>query len=117
MKIVTQLLILLSISLLGELIKTAVPLPIPSSIYGLVILFTLLCTGIIKVSHIKETADFLIRIMPLLIVPAGVGLMKSWNVLRPVIGKVFIITIISTLFVFAVSGTITQAIIRRRDRR
>ena len=39
MKYVKQFLIILAISLIGELLKYVLPLPIPASIYGMVILF------------------------------------------------------------------------------
>ena len=37
MKYVKQFLIILAISLIGELLKYVLPLPIPASIYGMVI--------------------------------------------------------------------------------
>ena len=45
MKYLKQLLIILGISFLGELLKYFLPLPIPASIYGMVILFALLSTS------------------------------------------------------------------------
>ena len=45
MKYLKQFLIILSISLVGELLKYLLPLPIPASIYGMVILFVALLTG------------------------------------------------------------------------
>ena len=83
MKYVRQLLIILFISFLGEVCKYLLPFPIPASIYGLLLLFTALMTGILKLSSIKETAGFLIEIMPLMFIPAGVGILESWGILQP----------------------------------
>ena len=47
------------------------PLPVPASVYGLVLMLAALMTGIIKVGQVEETADFLIEIMPVMFVPAG----------------------------------------------
>ena len=78
MKYLRQFMIILLVSFVGELLKYAIPLPVPASIYGLVILFILLETGVLKLEAVKDTAIFLIEIMPLMFIPAGVGLMESW---------------------------------------
>ena len=78
MKYVRQLLIILFVSFFGELLKYIIPLSIPASIYGMVLLFLALELKILKVSDIKETSNFLIEIMPLMFVP-GVGLLDSWG--------------------------------------
>ena len=59
-----------------------IPLPVPASIYGLILLLIALMTGIVKLHHIKETGQFLIDIMPIMFIPAGVGLITSWGVLK-----------------------------------
>ena len=55
MKYIKQFLIILAISFVGELLKHFLPLPIPASIYGMVLLFTGLKTGLIKLEAVKET--------------------------------------------------------------
>ena len=57
--------------------KYFIPLAIPGSIYGLILMFVLLLTRAIKVEHVKETGEFLIEIMPLMFIPAGAGLITS----------------------------------------
>lgn len=79
MKYVKQFLIIIGISLAGEILKYILPLPIPASIYGMAILFIALLAGIIKLKDVRETGKFLIEIMPLMFIPAGVGLMSSWG--------------------------------------
>ena len=74
MKYILQFEIIIAISLIGELLNRIIPLPIPASIYGMVILFTALCTGLIKLSAVRETGKFLIYIMPMMFIPATVGL-------------------------------------------
>ena len=104
MKYVRQLLIILFVSFFGELLKYIIPLSIPASIYGMVLLFLALELKILKVSDIKETSNFLIEIMPLMFVPAGVGLLDSWGALQPIWIQVI---------VMGVSGSITQFVIRK----
>lgn len=95
MKYVKQFLIILLISFIGEGLNYAIPAPIPASIYAMVILFVCLCTKIIRLDDVKDTGMFLIEIMPLMFIPAGVGLMKSWGVLKPLIVPVLVITVVS----------------------
>ncbi len=117
MKFLRQFMIILAISFIGEVLKYIVPLPIPASIYGLVILFIALETGIMKLSAVKDTAKFLIEIMPLMFIPAGVGLLESWGVLQPVLLPVAVITVVSTIIVMGVSGVVTQAVIRKEKKK
>ncbi len=113
MKYVRQLLIILFISFLGEVCKYLLPFPIPASIYGLLLLFTALMTGILKLSSIKETAGFLIEIMPLMFIPAGAGLIDAWDALRPICVQIVVIMVVSTIVVMIVSGHVTQFVMRR----
>lgn len=112
MKYIKQFGIILTISFLGEVCNHLLPLPIPASIYGLVILFTGLLFGWIKLDSIKETGKFLIEIMPLMFIPAAVGLLESWGVLKPICIPVIGITLVTTIIVMAVTGRVTQFVIR-----
>lgn len=117
MKYVKQFLIILLISFIGEGLNYAIPAPIPASIYAMVILFVCLCKKIIKLDDVKDTGMFLIEIMPLMFIPAGVGLMKSWGVLKPLIVPVLVITVVSLVAVMGVSGRVSQRIIANEDKK
>ncbi len=112
MKYLRQFLIILAVSLIGEILKAVLPLPIPASIYGMVLMFILLLTGVIKLGQVRETGRFLIEIMPVMFIPAGVGLMSSWNVLQPVLLPVSVITVITIFTVMGATGLISQTIIK-----
>ncbi len=60
MKYLRQFGIILAVTCVGEIMKYFIPLPIPGSIYGLILMFVLLLTKVIKVEHVKETGEFLI---------------------------------------------------------
>lgn len=98
-----------------ELVKYVLPLPIPASIYGMVILFVGLMTGHIKLSSVKEAGKFLIEIMPVMFIPAGVGLMVSWNVLKPLLIPVGIITFVSFVAVAVATGKTAQWMIKKDE--
>ena len=112
MKYIREFGIIIVISLIGELLNYLIPLPIPSSIYGLVIMFLCLHFKIVKVADVKKTAVFLIEIMPLMFSPAAVGIIESWDIIKPNVIAYAIITIVSTVLVMAVAGRVTQWVIR-----
>ena len=116
MKYMKQFCLIMFISFLGEVLHHYLPLPIPSSIYGLVILFVGLMTGVVKLSHVEETGRFLIEIMPLMFIPAAVGLLESWGILAPIWIPIIGITLITTVIVMIVSGKVTQFVIRLEKR-
>lgn len=111
MKYVKQFGIILTITCIGEIIKTFVPLPIPGSIYGLILLFVLLMTGGLKLEQVKDAGKFLIEIMALMFIPAGVGLLNSWEQLSSMLIPVLVIVISSTFFVMIVTGKATDLLI------
>ena len=88
------------------------PLPVPASIYGIILMFTCLKLGFFPLSEIEETGRFLIEIMPLMFIPAAVGLLEAWDIIRSVWILYLVVTIFSTIFVMAVSGMTTQYMIR-----
>ena len=112
MKFLIQFLIIIAFSFAGELLHFCLPLPIPASIYGIVLLFLALELKLVKVRDIRETSSFLIAIMPVMFIPAAVGLMDSWHAIAGMWLKYIIVTVVSTFVVMAVSGWLTQAIIR-----
>ena len=117
MKYLKQFGIILFVSLLGELLRMLIPLPIPASVYGLVLMLILLMTGIIKLQQIKEVSAFLIEIMPVMFIPAGVGLLESCPSLRPVWIPVVFISVATTIIVMAVTGRVAQRIIGKEEKK
>lgn len=112
MKYIKQFCIILLIAFIGEILNYLIPLPIPASIYGIVILFLCLELKIIKLSAVKDTGAFLVEIMPVMFVPAAVGLLDSWEILRPSWFAYIAITVITTVVVMGVSGKVTQLLLK-----
>lgn len=113
MKYLKQFGIILGLSLLGELLNYLIPLPVPASIYGLALMFLCLHFKVIKLGDVKETAVFLIEIMPLMFIPAATGLMTSWGIIRAKLFAYLAIAVITTVLVMVVSGRVTQFFLRR----
>ncbi len=116
MKYIRQMLIILSVTCVAEFLKFFIPLPIPSSIYGLVLMFLLLVSGVVKLPQVKETAEFLIEIMTIMFIPATVGLMENWGVLEPILLPLVVIIPVTTVVVMGVTGRTAQRILRREGR-
>ena len=114
-KYLRQFGIILAVTCVGEIIKYFIPLPIPGSIYGLILMFVLLLAKVIKVEHVKETGEFLIEIMPLMFIPAGVGLITSWSQLQPFLVPLLVITVVSTFVVMIVTGKVTDFLISKKE--
>ena len=100
MKILRQFFIIIFISFIGELLKRILPLPVPASIYGLVI-----------VSY------FLIEIMPIMFLPAAVGLIGSWSTLKPIFIPIIVTTLLSTILVMGISAKVTEIVILFKEKR
>ena len=103
-KYLRQFGIILAVTCAGEIMKYFIPLPIPGSIYGLILMFVLLLLRVIKVEHVKETGEFLIEIMPLI---------TSWEQLQSFMVPLLVITVVSTFVVMIVTGKVTDFLISR----
>ena len=110
MKLLYQFGVIMFVTFLGEVLYKLLPLPIPASIYGLLLMMLGLCTKVIKLSQVKIAADFLIEIMPPMFIPAAVGLLVTWADLKPILIPVVIITFVTTVIVMAVTGRTAQAV-------
>lgn len=117
MKYLKQFGIILAISFLGEILKALIPLSVPANIYGLVLMLLALMTKVVKLSDVKETAYFLVEIMTVMFIPAGVGLMAAWDSLKGILIPILVITPVTTVIVMAATGRITQAVIRFEKKR
>ena len=117
MKLLYQFGVIITISFLGEVLHAVLPLPIPASIYGLVLMLLVLCTGLVKLEKVKEAGNFLLDVMPPMFIPAGVGLLTAWEELRPILIPMIVIILLTTVIVMAVTGRISQSVIRREKKR
>lgn len=69
---INELMIILFFSFLGEILNFLIPLPIPASIYGMLLLFISLLTKFIKLEKVEKVAEFFLSIMLIFFVPAFV---------------------------------------------
>ena len=107
---------ILAFCFLGEILHAVLPLPIPASIYGLILLLLALRLKVVQLEDVKEVGLFLTGIFPLLFVPAAAGVMELWaemgNMLLPILLAIFPVTVL----VLITSGHTTQAVVRRKQK-
>lgn len=116
MKFIKESAIIFGITLAGEILNAALPLPIPTGVYGLFLLLILLCTGIVKLQDVETAGGFLLDIMPILFVPATVGLMENYVELRAILVPIVVISVVSMLVVMIVTGKVAELIMRKDHR-
>ncbi len=117
MKYLFQTGIIFAVTLIGEIMAHLIPLPIPGSIYGLVLLFVLLLTSILKLKHVEAAGSFFLTILPFLFISNCVSLMDSFVLFGDKIVAIVILTIVSTLVVMVVTGGVAQLFINGRSRK
>lgn len=112
MKYVKQFMIIIGISFLGDILHSLLPFPVPASIYGLLLLFMLLITGLLKLEQIEGAAEFFLAIMPLLFLSPSVSLITVMDQVMgafvPIVGTIVLSTIVTTV----ITGVVTQWVIR-----
>lgn len=108
MKIFREFLIILVLYFIGELISKTLNIPIPGNIIAMILLFLSLCTGVIKVEKVENISTFFLDHLAFFFIPAGVGLMNSFDSIKSSAIQILIICIVTTIIVMAVTGIIVQ---------
>lgn len=112
MKYIKELMIIFLFSFIGDILNHIISLPIPASIYGMILLFIALVTKVIKLDQIESTAEFLLSIMLIFFVPASVGIMDTFFSYKSSMLPIIIIVIVSTISVMITTGLVSQFIIK-----
>ena len=113
MKYLSQFLIILGFTFLGEALQRIVPLPIPASVWGLGLLFGALCLKLIRVDQVKEAGGFLTSILPILFVAPAVGIVEHWSLIRDQFLPIALLLIASTALTFGIAGKVTGFLLKK----
>ncbi len=82
MNIVPSLIVLLACQLAGTAAQQAFALPVPGAVIGMLLLFAGLIARRKASEDLQRTSLTLLRYLPLLFVPAGVGVMQQFGLLE-----------------------------------
>ena len=101
--------------LAGEVLAVVLPLPIPASVYGLLLMVAALKTGVLKLDQVRETGLFLTGIFPLLFVPAAAGVVELGSQLMDLLLPAVLAIVPITALVMAVTGMVAQKCAGRKE--
>ena len=107
-KYIFQFARILAFCFLGEVLHAVLPLPVPASVYGLVLLLAALNFGFVKLDDVKEVGIYLTGIFPLLFVPAAAGVMELGSQLMNLLLPAVLAIVPITALVMAVTGMVAQ---------
>ena len=107
---------ILAFCFLGEVLHAVLPLPVPASVYGLVLLLAALNFGLVKLDQVKEVGSYLTGIFPLLFVPAAAGVMELWAEMGDMLLPIVIAILPVTVLVMVLAGRTTQALTSRKKK-
>ncbi|MBU3173486.1 CidA/LrgA family protein [Clostridium estertheticum] len=114
MKYLQQLMIILIPYIIGTVLQITLHLPIPGAVIGLILLFLGLQIGIVKLEMIEELCEFLLSNMSFFFIPAGVGLMTAFGVLKGKWIPFIIIVVLSTCLVWIVTAFVVKTLRKGR---
>ena len=107
MKLVFEFARIAAFCFAGEVCHLVLPLPIPASVYGLMLLLAALRFGVVKLEQVRTAALF----------PAAAGVMDLWADLQAMLVPVLLALIPITILVMTVSGCVTQRLAERKEKK
>ena len=82
----------------------------------MIILFLLLFFHVIKVDHIQQKADFLLKNMSFFFIPAGIGILSSYDLISSSILPLLAVVVLTTILTFGATALTVQGVIALQDR-
>ena len=115
MKLFREAKIIFGIYLLGVLITDITGVPIPGNVIGMVILFLLLYLKVIKVEQISTISNFFLEHLAFFFIPAGVGLISSFSVIKNIWLQLLIVCFVTTAITMICTGLVVQKIANKKE--
>lgn len=100
-----------------EVISTILHLKIPGSILGLVVLFILLQTNIVKLKWIEIGGNWLVAELLLFFIPSAVGIVQYKHLLMDNGVKIITVIFISSSLVMICSGLLAERMAKRKEKK
>lgn len=112
---ILQLFVLWLINELGSLIVQWLHLPIPGNVFGMILLFILLVTGVFKLEWVNEASSFLIKHLVFFFIPITVGMMTLGTILLQNGLSLIVILIVSAVIGMVVTSGMAQLLGKKRE--
>ncbi|MEQ7044606.1 CidA/LrgA family protein [Enterococcus gallinarum] len=116
MKALKQFIVIIFITALAEFVSSIIPVGIPSSIWGLGILFFLLKFEVLKLEKINDISCFLLDITPILFIPISVRIIEDWIHLKNSLIQLLIIIMVSTLLCLIFTSKISEHLLLKKKK-
>ena len=114
MKYLFQFMIVLVFVFLGELCEHFIPLPIAGSIYGLLLLFIALWTGLVKLHWVSDIADWFHSVMALFFVAPAVAVIDIWGEISSIWYYLVILLVVAYFVTMVITGKTADFFLERR---
>lgn len=112
--VVGQILLLALIGVLGGYLKEWLNLPLPGTLVGMILLFLLLCSGIIKLNWGEQGAAVLIGELLLFFIPSAIGVIQYTQLFGST-GAMLLGVIVTSIVTLLISVTvITLSVMKLR---
>ena len=108
-----QVLTIVAVLFVSKIIESFMPIPMPASVIGLVLLFIALCTGIVKLGQVETVGTVLTNNIGFLFVPAGISVINSLPILKQSPILIILLIIISTLLLLICTGFASQLLVTK----
>ena len=116
MKILGQIGLVFGICLLGQVVAALLPIAFPGSVISMILLFLLLLLQVLKVDHIRQKADFLLKNMAFFFIPAGVGIIAQFDAIKNSIPALLLVVVLTTLLTFGSTALVVGGLIALQDK-
>ncbi|WOQ71172.1 antiholin-like murein hydrolase modulator LrgA [Bacillus stratosphericus] len=112
----SQAFIFATVMFVSNLISMYLPIPMPASVIGLVLLFILLTTKIVRLEQVEQLGSSLTGLISFLFVPSGISVIQSLGVMQEVGVQVVGVIIIATIMLLAATGLFSQLLMQLSER-
>ncbi|MFD2213603.1 MULTISPECIES: CidA/LrgA family protein [Bacillaceae] len=112
-KLILQITCLYGIYSIGEGIRALIKLPIPGSLIGMVLLFLAFHFKLIKRNWFSSGGSFLLKNLPILFIPATVGIIDYLNIFKGFGIITLFIAFSSTMIVMVASAYISDVLLAK----
>lgn len=114
MKYYKQAFVIIAITFIAEILAYLIPLPIPASVYGMIILFSGLLSGKIHLNQVEGAGEWLIAVMPAMFIVPAAGFILSWTSLQPYLFSWLVTILSTTIIIMVVTGLVAQYLTRNK---
>lgn len=104
------------IMLISNGIAKVLPIAVPPSLIGMLLLFGALCLGIVKLEQVEGLADSLSSVITFLFVPSGISLVNSLGIMKTSGIQIIAVILIATLALMAATGWGSSLLLGVKDR-